>query len=250
MTTETESSGSTGGTRARFQETLWSVVLKARDWRSPDSQEAFTRLYESYFYPIYAFIRHRGRSPHDAEELTQAFFCFLLRKDTLQKADPQRGRFRSFLRAALTNFLNNEYAKDHAQKRAPEKPLLSLDATTAETHYGWQAADPATPEKRFDRDWALTLLERTSRRLRAEEGAAGRLERLEVLQACLTAEPDAPAYAEVAGQLGITEDAVKMAVHRLRRRYQALLRDEIAQTVNDPKEIEEELHHLFAALGC
>lgn len=247
--TTSESSGSGRGAHDQPGQTLWSVVLKARDWRSSEAHEALQQLCQIYWRPVYLFIRERGKSLHDAEDLTQDFFYFLLNKDVLSKVDREKGRFRSFLRASLTHFLNNDYHKQAAQKRAPKDKVISFDSSSVGALLEPGAAAMASPDKQYDRAWALALISQVLAHLRVEEESAGRLERFERLQPCLTEEPDAPSYAEIAHHLNLTEAAVKMAIYRLRQRYGALLREEIAQTVSGPGEIEDELRSLFKALG-
>ncbi len=232
----------------QFAETHWTVVLRAGgdDTRA---HEALTRLCQTYWYPLYAFVRRHGHGPEDAQDLTQGFFACLLENHALATVDRSKGTFRSFLLASLRNFLANERDRARAQKRGGGKAHVPLDAASAETRYVRESADHASPDKVFERNWALTLLEQVLERLRAEQTAAGKGAQFEQLQDCLMGSPDAPRYAAAAGRIGLNEEALRMAVSRLRRRCRELLRAEIAQTVSSPAEIEEELRHLFVALG-
>ena len=232
----------------QFPATHWSLVLRAGgdDTRS---REALARLCQTYWYPLYAFVRRHGHGPEDAQDLTQGFFAHLLENHALATVDRARGLFRSFLLASLRNFMANEWDHAQAQKRGGGKAHVPLDTTSAETRYGREPADPASPDKVFERNWALTLLEHVLERLRAEQAAAGKGAQFEQLQDCLMGSSDAPRYAVLAGRIGLHEEAVRMAVSRLRRRYRELLRDEIAQTVSSAAEVEEEIRHLFAVLA-
>ena len=211
------------------------------------SREALATLCESYWYPVYAFVRRLGHSAADAEDLTQAFFARLLEKDFVGAADPERGRFRSFLLASVKHFLANERDRETALKRGGGAAVVSLD--DAERRYRREPSHGLTPERAFERRWALTLLERTLAALREEQERAGHAERFTRLKCFLTGEGGAPSHAEVAAELGMTEGAVKVAVHRLRRRYRELLRAEIAETIADPSAVDDELRELFVALG-
>jgi RNA polymerase sigma-70 factor (ECF subfamily) len=232
-----------------FHTTHWSLVVAAGDRQSDKSEEALAKLCADYWPPLYAFIRRSGHSLHAAQDLTQEFFAKLLDKNYLQDADRERGRFRSFLLGAVKHFLANCRKADRAQKRGGGKPALSLDFRSAESAYSMEPADRQTPEVLFERQWALLLLGRVLARLSGEYSAAGKPQQFEVLREFLTAGPDHRPYAEVAPQLGMSEAAVKMAVHRLRKRYRQLLKDEIGQTVADPVEIDAELAELFAVLA-
>jgi DNA-directed RNA polymerase specialized sigma24 family protein len=232
-----------------FTTTHWSVVLGAADGDSLNARAALEQLCGKYWYPLYAFVRRRGWDPHDAADLTQAFFAFLLEKETLKRADRERGRFRSFLLAALDNFLNNEHHKQHAIKRGGRCPLVSLDASAAEEKYCVEATDSLTPEKLFERRWTTTLLEQVLARLKQEFVAGGKARLFETLEPGLTGELAEGAYAQWSMKLGMSPGAVKVALHRLRRRFGEALRHEIAHTVADPAEVDEEIRHLFTALS-
>ena len=204
------------------------------------------KLCAIYWYPLYAFVRRRGHSAHDAQDLTQGFFARLLEKKDLASVDRARGRFRSFLLAALDHFLINEWHRARTQKRGGATVLFSFDALDAESRLRHEPATDS-PEQIYDRRWAMTLLDQVMARLRTEMAGAGKLAHFEALKFCLTGERTA--YAEVGARLAMSEGAVKVAVHRLRERYRALLRAEIAETVATPEEIEDELRALLAALS-
>jgi RNA polymerase sigma-70 factor (ECF subfamily) len=231
----------------RFATTRWSLVRAARDPSAPESRAALAALYEAYWYPLYAYIRRRGHGPDQAQDLTQELFARLLEKDGLASVDEGRGRFRCFLLAACRHFLSNQRDHDRALKRGGGRPGLSLDGLDAEGRYRCEPAHEETPERLFERRWALALLDRTLSRLRGEYAASGRERLFEHLKGHL-AGAGAP-HAHSAAELGMTEGAVKVAVHRLRARYRELLHDEIAQTVDGPGEVEDEVRALFAALG-
>lgn len=232
-----------------FVTTRWSVVLSARDKKSPRCAEALEALCHAYWYPLYAYVRRQGHSPHDAQDLTQDFFARLLRKDYLVAADREKGRFRTFLIVALKRFLANEWDRLRAQKRGGGQVLLSLDTSAAETRYQTEPARNLPPDRIYERRWALTLLDQTMTRLRGEFVAAGKAREFDQLKIFLTAEKGAIAYAGVASELGVNEGAARVAVHRLRRRFREIFREEIAQTVSRPGEIEGEVRYLFAVLG-
>jgi RNA polymerase sigma-70 factor (ECF subfamily) len=225
------------------------VVLSARDPASSLSERALEELCRAYWGPLYAYLRRQGRSPHDAQDLTQEFFVRLLHKNYLHAVDREKGRFRTFLLVALRRFLADESDRAHAQKRGGGVACLSLDAEAAEHRYGAEPVDTLTPERLYERHWALALLDRTMARLRQEFVASGEAEEFAILKTFLTAEKGAISYTEVAPQLGLTEGALRVAAHRLRRRYRDLVREEIAHTVADPTEIEEEVRHLMAVLS-
>jgi RNA polymerase sigma factor (sigma-70 family) len=232
----------------QFANTRWSLVAAAGQRRSPQSQEALATLCRIYWYPLYAYARRHLPSAHDAQDLTQEFFAQLLEKDYLQAADPRRGKFRSFLLTAFKHFLSRERERAKAQKRGGGRRLISLDFQLGESRYHREPVDHATPERLYERGWALAILEQTLARLRQELTNAGKEKLFECLKGALAGEGMQVSYAQVAEELGISEQAVKVAVYRMRRRYQELLRAEIAQTVASPEEVEEELRDLFAAI--
>lgn len=235
--------------RAPFAATRWSVVLSARDQRSPQSSEALETLCRSYWYPLYAYVRRQGRNPHDAEDLTQAFFARLLERNYLAEVDQAKGKFRSFLIAALKHFLANEWDRVNAQKRGGSKTVLSIDRDAAENTYQFEPADTLSADKIFERRWAMTLLDRTLQRLAADYEPDGKRTLFEELKATITGDSGGVAYATIAKRLGSSEGAIKVAAHRLRQRYRELLRAEISETVSNREELEEELKHLFAVLS-
>ena len=232
-----------------FVTTQWSVVLSAGGSDTTVARDALAKLCETYWYPLYGYVRRRDFSPPDAEDLTQEFFARFLEQQWVGNADRAKGRFRTFLLSAMNHFLANEWDKARAQKRGGGVPLLPLQFDAAETRYVREPADNVTPEQHFERRWALTLLETVVNRLRAEYEQEGKAELFAALNPCLVGDRTAQPYEELAGKLGVSEGAVKSAVHRLRQRYRQLLRDEIAQTVAGPGEVEEELRHLIAVLG-
>ena len=232
-----------------FLTTHWSVVLGAGQRDLAGATAALERLCRTYWYPIYAFVRRRGADQHEAEDLTQAFFAFLLEKDTLKKVDRQKGKFRTFLLAALTNFLANEWDKRQTLKRGGQRQIISLDEAAAEGLYLREPTDSLTPEKLFERRWASTVVEQVLARLKQEYVEGGKADLFAKLESALTGEVAAGAYAEWASALGTSEGAVKVALHRIRRRFGELLRSEIAHTVSSPEEIDDEIRHLFAAIS-
>lgn len=245
-------SNAASGQAAQFPATLWSVVLAASQGTdsstSAKAQEALAALCRIYWYPLYAYVRRQGHAPHDAQDLTQGFFAHLLANHRLAQVSPEKGKFRSFLLASLRNFLADERDRALRQKRGGGQTILSIDAPEAETRYRDEPADLRDPEKIFERRWAMTLLERALDRLQRESAGQGKAQRFDQLHVFLTGEPDSPSYAEVGRRLDLTEGAVKVAVLRLRHHYQDLIRAEIAQTVADESEIDEEMRYLFAAL--
>lgn len=244
MSDQGHSSGESQGTG-----TLWSVVLAAGSTDSVVAKPALQQLCTIYWYPMYAFVRRQGYSAADSEDLTQGFFAGLLARNGFQGLDRSRGRFRSFLLASLRNHISNVRVHQHAQKRGGGQDVFSLDAAAAEERYAHEPADPsATPEKLFDRQWALTLLGRALARLREEYLAAGRGELFDALQDTLAGDRVDGGYQAVGGRLGMAEGAVKVAAHRLRNRYREVIREEVAATTAGASETEDELHELFAAL--
>lgn len=224
-------------------------MLAAGHQSSPAADAALAELYERYWFPIYAYFRRRINDPHHAEDLTQEFLCRLNEKNLWAAADPERGRFRSFLLAAARNFLAGQWKRDGARKRGGGVRTHSLDTAAGESRLSRHPADTHTPEAEFDRRWAITLLERVLSHLEAEFAASGKLEQFQILQAFLTGRSSETSLAEAATRLGTSEGAVKTAAHRLRRRYRELLREEIAETVASPEEVDDEIRSLFEALG-
>jgi RNA polymerase sigma-70 factor (ECF subfamily) len=224
------------------------VVLAAGNRASPDADAAIEALCRTYWYPLYAYSRRRGDTREQAQDLTQEFFLRLLDRNDLQSADPQRGRFRAFLLTVFKHFLAHERERQEAQKRGGDVRHFSIDAESGEERYRQEPVDRWTPEKLFERRWALTLLDQVLTRLREEYASRDKADLFAQCQPCLTGAADAPTYAELAARLGMTEPAVRVAVHRLRQRYRELLRAEVAQTVGHPDDVESELQHLRAAL--
>jgi RNA polymerase sigma factor (sigma-70 family) len=232
----------------RFPTTRWSRVILAGDPEAPLARESLAELCNAYWYPLYAYIRRRGYDPEKAKDLTQDFFVRVLEKGLLAEADPARGRFRSFLRTVCAHFLANRRDREHARKRGGGRTVLSIDAADAEGRYALELADELTPERIFDRSWALTLLGRILDQLGREYDEAGKAATFEALRGLLEGEHDLPSYAAVGARLGTSEGAARVAAHRLRRRYGELLRQEIAATLAEPAEVDDEIRELFAAL--
>ncbi|MFO0893222.1 MAG: sigma-70 family RNA polymerase sigma factor [Isosphaeraceae bacterium] len=232
----------------QFPDTQWSLVLRAGREENPRTREALNTLCERYWYPIYAFIRRKGNDPEQALDLTQQYFFQLLNKGALARVDPTRGRFRSFLRKDCDNFLRDDHRRKTARMRHPGTSILSIDAATAEGRYLVEPAHDETAEVIFERNWARTLLERVLDSLRQKYGKSGESLRFEHLRMVLLEPGHEVPYAEIARRLDTTEQAVATAVHRLRRRYREALREEIAATVADPSEIDDEIRELFRAL--
>jgi RNA polymerase sigma factor (sigma-70 family) len=239
----------TGGAQGVFATTHWSVVLSAQDKTSPQSAEALESLCRAYWYPLYAYLRRAANSPADAEDLTQGFFARLLEKDFLKSAAREKGKFRTFLLMAIKRYAANEWDREHAQKRGGFTPFVTIDQDLAESRFASDASRPVPPDQLFDRQWAVTLIERTLSRLQEEYLRSGRAILFEHLRNCLARAESALPYAEIASRLHLTEPAVKMAVQRLRRRYRELLEAEIRQTVASADQVEEEIRHLFSAFG-
>lgn len=234
---------------AGFAATRWTLVLAAaRGNAASHAAEAMAELCRVYWYPLYAYVRHRGHDTHEAEDLTQEFFLRLLAKDGLAGVDRQKGKFRAFLLASMKHFLANEWDRCRAQKRGGGRILIRLDALDAESRYRLEPVHDVTPEKLFERQWALTVLEQVLSRLQTEFAAEGKKPLFDRLGPFLTVGRGSASYAEVADELKMSEGAVKVAVHRLRGRYRRLLRDEIAQTVASPEEIDEEIRYLLSCL--
>jgi RNA polymerase sigma factor (sigma-70 family) len=238
-----------GSRNAVFVTTHWSVVLTAGRNDTTRAQEALSRLCETYWYPLYAYVRRRGYSPEDAQDLTQEFFARLLAHNWVGDADPSKGRFRTFLLTALSRFLANEWDRAHARKRGSGAASLPLDMVTAEDRYQSHSSPTLTPDQLYDRQWAMALLDHALNRLGAEQDQAGKAAEFAVLSPALTAERGAIPYAAWATQLGLSETATRMAVHRLRKRFREVFREAIAQTLAGPIEIEEEIRHLLTVLA-
>jgi RNA polymerase sigma-70 factor (ECF subfamily) len=233
---------------SQFATTHWSLVLAARDRAEPGADEALAGLCSLYWYPLYAYVRRRGHGADEAHDLTQEFFARLLERDFLAGVDRGKGKFRAFLLAACSHFLANERDRVRAKKRGGGRAILSLSAADAEGRYSAEPADALTPEKLFERRWAMALLQQVMTRLRDEFEAKDKGRLFDRLRGFLVGEKGA-GYRQAADELGLSEGAVKVAVHRLRQRYRELLHAEIGRTVGAPEEVEEEVRALFAALG-
>lgn len=245
----TDSTAATSISGDPFVTTRWTLVLAASRQNTPQSEVALEELCCTYWYPLYAYVRRRGCSREDAEDLTQGFFARFLEKNHLEGLRSERGKFRAFLLAALKHFLANEWDRVRCQKRGRGRRPLSLDWQSADTRYHLDPVDELSPDKLFDRAWAVALLERVLARLGDESVAEGTARRFERLKPFLMLGQSAIPYAQTAAALGQTEGAVRVAVHRLRRRYRVILRDEIAHTLADPGGVEAELRALFSAFS-
>jgi len=250
---EPEESNTTPTAEARpgavFATTHWTVVLEAGHSETPGALEALEQLCRVYWYPLYAYVRRRGYSPDNAQDLTQEFFARLLEKHWLARADQAKGRFRTFLLHALERFLANEWDKVRALKRGGGHKPVPLQFKTGETRYSAEPADLRTPEQVFERRWAMALLGEVMQRLEAEYQQEGKAELFTALQSCLVGDREKLPYPQLAAQFGESEGAVRVAVHRLRQRYRGLLRAEIAHTVASAGEVDAEMRHLFKVLA-
>jgi RNA polymerase sigma factor (sigma-70 family) len=233
-----------------FVTTHWSVVLTAGRDDTPRARAALEQLCRNYWRPLYAYVRRAGYSREEAEDRTQEFFARLLAHNSVSKADPERGRFRSFLLASLRHFLAHEWERNHARKRGGGAQFIPLDFDTAETACLQPTAPDDTPDRAYDRHWALALLDAVLGRLRQEYRDAGREDLFVGLKDTLSGGRAEIPYRELGARLGLSEGAVKVAAHRLRQRYRDLLREEVANTVAGPGEVEEELRELFGALSA
>jgi RNA polymerase sigma-70 factor (ECF subfamily) len=234
---------------SRLTTTDWGVVLAAGAKGAPGSEEALEKLCRSYWYPVYAYVRQRGYTRHDAQDLAQEFFARLLERRDFDTVSPEKGKFRSFLLASLNHFLFNEHDRSTAIKRGAGKPLVSLDEEATESRYLHEPATDKSPDKAYDRNWAVALLERALARLGEEFAVDGKGEMFAQLKPFLAGGAEAGDYGPVSDRLGITPGAVAVAVHRLRQRYRDLVRPEVTQTVAGPMEIEHEMRHLRAVLS-
>jgi len=235
--------------RARFDTTQWSLVLAAAGPGGSAAQRGLAALCEAYWYPLYAYVRRQGYGSDEAQDLTQAFFARLLDKQYVRDARRDRGRFRSFLLASMQHFLQNTRAYDRADKRGGGVSPLPLAFDDAEHRYTREPADTQTPETVFDRRWALTVLDRVLARLRREAVAAGKRREFDQMKHCLTGEAGDMGYRKIGAAIGMSEGAVKVAVHRLRRRYRTFLRQEISSTLHTGTDVDDEIRHLFRALS-
>ena len=224
-------------------------MLAAGHSSAPAAQAALERLCRTYWFPLYAFARRQGNSPEDAQDLTQEFFSRLLEKNYLARADPDRGKFRTFLLRSLRNFLINEWKRAGRLKRGGGLEFLSIDTNAAEDRYAAEAPEEFSPDAEYEMRWAVTLIEQVLTVLREEFNAAGKVRLFEELKGFIWGDKSAASYAEIAGQLNLTEATVKVAVHRLRQRFRKLLRAEVAHTVARPEDVDDELRHLIAVVG-
>ena len=246
MTTASEGAQPSSKAAGVFATTHWSVVLAARDPDSPRAAAALEELCRAYWYPLYAYVRRQGCNPEDAQDLTQEFFARLLAKGYLAAVHPEKGKFRWFLLSAIKRFLSNEQHRAQAAKRGGGAFHLPFDGEQAEDRYRLEAAEHLTPAKLYDQAWAVNLIESAHRSLEEEYRLEAKADLFEQLKVFLSGEESDLTYADVGERLGLTQGAVKGAVHRLRHRYRAVLREQIAQTVNTRSEIEEELQDLLA----
>jgi RNA polymerase sigma factor (sigma-70 family) len=247
MMPDPTASSSHDAPREYFATTRWTVVVAAGRQRTPESGRALEELCRIYWYPLYAYLRRQGRSKEDAEDLTQGFFAQLLERHDFAGLSSEKGKFRAFLLIALKHFVSNERRRAARLKRGGGQPLLSLDWQDADSRYQIEPADNLTPDKLYDRAWAVRLLEQVIVRLRDASAAEGKADQFERLKPFLMVGKSAIPYPEAAADLKISEATVRVIVHRFRRRYRELLRDEIAQTLADPAHVEEELQSLFSA---
>jgi RNA polymerase sigma-70 factor (ECF subfamily) len=234
---------------AQFRTTHWSAVLAAGDTAVPGTRDALESLCRAYWPPLYAFVRRLGHAPADAQDLTQGFFAQLLQSGLISKADPEAGRFRSFLLASLKHFLAHEHERNTAQKRGGGSLVVSFDQFEPEERFAPEPADTASPEVLFDRRWAMRQVENALERLQADYAAAGRAPLFELLKDYVWGDKNALTLGEIASRVDLTEEAVKKSVQRLRLRFRECLRAEIAQTVSTPDQIDDELRHLRAVLS-
>ena len=241
---------SSGDAPGLFPQTRWSLVLAASRCHSPESAAALETICRAYWHPLYAYVRHCGHPPHDAQDVTQEFFAQLLQKRWLEMADREKGRLRTFLIVALKNFMSKQWRRESAQKRGGGQAHVPMDTAFAESRYAVDASAKRDPDEVFDRQWALTLLELTLQRLQAEFAAAGKINDFESLKGCLMAEHGAIDYSAIARQLGVNAGVARVAVHRLRRRFREFYREEIAKTLAKGTDLDGELRHLAAALAA
>jgi RNA polymerase sigma factor (sigma-70 family) len=233
----------------RFNTTNWSLIVRAASADDEEARLALALLCEAYWYPVYAYIRRQGSSAADAEDLTQGYFARFLEKGVIRDVRPERGRFRAFLLVSVRNFLNNERDRERAAKRGGGRRLLSLDADRAEERLAAEPQDPVTPEILFERSWAQTVIGRVHERLELEAARRGTAERLARLRPFLAGSEPEGTYAAIAQEWGVGESAVRVALHRLRRQFAAILRQEIGRTVESVAEIDDEIRYLLGVLG-
>lgn len=249
MPSRAENSGADAGQAQRFATTRWSIVLAAGQAASQDSRQALESLCRAYWFPVYTYVRRHASGVEDAQDITQCFFTHLLDKDTIAKANPDRGRFRAFLLTALQNFLTNERQKARAKKRGGGKVALSLDLDSGESRYQIEPSHELTPEKLFERRWVLALLDQVLESLRMELATEGKVSHFEQLKGGIAGEMTSESYKLAAAALGITAAAAKQGAYRLRKRYRELFRLEVARTVAQDAEIDDEISRLLGILG-
>jgi len=235
--------------RGQFATTQWSLILSAADRSSPRWQQSLGELCQLYWYPLYAFVRRQGCTTSEAEDLTQEFFLRMLEKGYLDAAGPEKGKFRTFILVCLRRFLANEHDRQVTQKRGGGQRVLSIDFVAAESRYQCEPADKQTPERVFDRRWALALLDLVIERLEREYAESGKQSLFDRLKVFLVMDDTRTPYADLARELKLSESALKVAVHRLRRRYGQLLSAEVARTLDGRTNVREEINALICALG-
>jgi RNA polymerase sigma factor (sigma-70 family) len=233
----------------QFSATHWSVVVTAGKSDLPQATDALEKLCRTYWYPLYSYVRRQGNSPEDAEDLTQQFFSRLLEKNYLARADRDRGKFRTFLVRSLNNFLINEWKRAGRLKRGGDLTILSFDAQEAEERYAGEQIDVSNPDNAYERQWAVTLIDQVFSTLRGEYAAIDKAQLFEAVKVFIWGETGSASYEEIGRPLNLTEGAVKVAVHRLRKRFREVLRAEVAHTVARPEEVDEELRYLIAVLS-
>jgi DNA-directed RNA polymerase specialized sigma24 family protein len=248
-TPENSATPATGYGGGQFAPTSWTDVLAAQRGGSPEASAALEKLCHTYWYPLYAYLRRKGFDPHKAQDLNQEFFYRLLRENYLGAVDRRRGKFRSFLLAALNHFVSNQRDHERAAKRGGGRTMISLDDTDAENRYRLEPSSDLSPEKIFERNWFLTLFDQALARMREEQAAAGRDELFDELKQFLIEDAEAGDYNAAAARVNMTPNAVAVTVHRWRERYKKLVQEEIVRTVADPAEIEDELRRFFTVLG-
>ena len=248
MPTSTRTVAGTSQGKDWFSTTHWTCVLQASGDESAQARTALSQLCRDYWSPLYGYIRRLGHSPEDAQDLVQGFFAKLLEKEYIKAADREKGRFRTFLLTALQRYMAHEWNRANRQKRGGGRELVSLDVQDTENRYRSEPMDTMTPERAFERRWALTLLEKVRDQLKQGYAATDKPAVFDQLEGCLSGDSEGRTYLEIGEGLGMTEGAVKVAVHRLRRRYRELLRLEITNTVDSEEAVNDEIRHLFAAL--
>jgi RNA polymerase sigma-70 factor (ECF subfamily) len=237
-----------GGAGSRFATTQWSLVLAAAQTTCVESQAALSKLCSLYWYPLYAYSRRRGLDADRASDVTQGFFARLLENKIIKTADPRRGKFRSYLLGAFKHYLSHEWARARARKRGGGRKFVPLDPQQAEARYSLEPAHGLTAERLFDRQWALRVLELAMEELGRQCARDGKERHFQLLKPFLSG-GDGAAYRAAGAEVGLAEGAVRVLVHRLRRRYRQLLREQLRQTVGSPEQVDEEVQELFAAVG-